>query len=93
MDLAFEYSLTDIESNCRRVCEKLFYDVSVPWCLRIRRAEAVLLVGQLFTDSSGSNLQEEMLGPDGKPLSAKQRVELALSSAVARAREDEANGQ
>ena len=74
---AWEMSALDVESTARAVCNKLLKDVSVPWQIRLRRANALQRLGRIFVDSSQGGSTE--VGDAG---TVKQQLEEALHKSV-----------
>lgn len=73
----WDISQLDIESTVRKVCEKVLKDVSVPWQIRYRRAEALLRLGRIFRDAGQVELRDI-----SQSQVAKQHLEEALYSAI-----------
>lgn len=50
LQTAWAAVVTDIDSTIKEVGRKLLKDKSVPWQIRVRRAQALLLLGQIFVE-------------------------------------------
>jgi hypothetical protein len=89
LELAWVINKRDIQSTLREVCKKLFDDAEVPKEDRMRRAEAVLLLGREFRTigmlaaKSGSN-NTKMNSED-----IKKRVAVATMTTMAKAQGQE----
>merc|ERR1719171_1862604 len=46
----WDVSCVDIESTVSHVCNKVLKDISIPWQLRVRRAQGLLRMGRVFRD-------------------------------------------
>mmetsp|Transcript_66134 Transcript_66134/g.175253 ORF Transcript_66134/g.175253 Transcript_66134/m.175253 type:complete len:862 (-) Transcript_66134:265-2850(-) len=77
LQTAWEMSALDVESTARAVCNKLLKDVSVPWQIRLRRANALQRLGRIFVDCSQGGSTE--VGDAG---TVKQQLEEALHKSV-----------
>merc|ERR1719217_355211 len=51
LETIWDVSAVDIESTVSHVCNKVLKDISVPWQLRVRRAQALLKLGRVFRDA------------------------------------------
>lgn len=73
----WDVSVVDIEDTVQKVCNKILKDVSVPWQLRLRRAQALARLGRTFRDVGqveSSDLTKSMV--------AKAHVEEALYGSI-----------
>lgn len=77
LQTAWEMSALDVESTAQTVCNKLLKDVSVPWQIRLRRANALQRLGRIFVDCSQGGSTE--VGDAG---TVKQQLEEALHKSV-----------
>ena len=57
--LAWALCSRDLEFTLKQVCRFFLRDVSVPWIIRIRRGQALLLLGRTFgaTSAAGTNTE------------------------------------
>mmetsp|Transcript_27235 Transcript_27235/g.63469 ORF Transcript_27235/g.63469 Transcript_27235/m.63469 type:complete len:736 (-) Transcript_27235:92-2299(-) len=80
---AFAAVVTDIDGTIKEVGRKLMKDKSVPWQIRLRRAQALQCLGEIFQDEGRKAL--EALGPEGTIMTsevAKERLQEALTGSV-----------
>merc|ERR1719198_98980 len=73
----WDVSCVDIESTVAHVCNKVLKDVSIPWQLRIRRAQALLRLGRVFRD-----VGQVEHGDFSQSQAAKQHLEEALYGSI-----------
>merc|ERR1712039_977035 len=73
----WDVSAVDIETTLRQVCDKALKDISVPWQIRFRRANALLRLGRVFRDVG----QVEYTDLSQSHV-AKQQLEEALYGAI-----------
>jgi len=73
----WDVSVMDIESTLHHVCDKVLKDISVPWIIRYRRAQALLRLGRLFRDVGQVELNDI-----SQSKVAKQHLEEALYGAI-----------
>eukprot|EP00929_Paragymnodinium_shiwhaense_P108875 TRINITY_DN75225_c0_g1_i1.p1 TRINITY_DN75225_c0_g1~~TRINITY_DN75225_c0_g1_i1.p1 ORF type:complete len:958 (-),score=220.14 TRINITY_DN75225_c0_g1_i1:219-3092(-) len=73
----WDVSASDVEETAQNVCNKLLKDISVPWQIRFRRAEALQLLGRIFKDVALS-AEENADSSD----SAKKKLEEALMGSI-----------
>uniref|UniRef100_A0A7S2QM11 J domain-containing protein n=1 Tax=Zooxanthella nutricula TaxID=1333877 RepID=A0A7S2QM11_9DINO len=60
LQTAWSYVVRDIDSTMKNVGRKFLQDKSVPWQIRVRRAQALQRLGQLFAEASqGASAQGE----------------------------------
>ncbi|OQS03917.1 hypothetical protein THRCLA_03800 [Thraustotheca clavata] len=52
LEIAWNYTVVDVESTLRNICFKLMKDSSVSAKDRVRRAEGLLIIGEIFMASS-----------------------------------------
>lgn len=52
LETAFSYVVRDIDSTMKRVCKKYLQDKSVPWQIRIRRANTLQRLGTIFSEEA-----------------------------------------
>jgi len=72
----WDVSQMDIESTLYKVCDKVLKDMSVPWQIRYRRAQALKRLGQMFRDAG--QVEKDISNSQV----AKQQLEEALYSAI-----------
>ncbi|KAJ3307024.1 hypothetical protein HDV03_003351 [Kappamyces sp. JEL0829] len=67
METLWNYTVVDVEGTLRVVCTKILKDSSVPYEVRIKRAEGLLMMGQIFqqfgqsAESGLSELEKQMM--------------------------------
>merc|ERR1712060_345030 len=84
LDGLWNATVLDIETTIREVVSKVLYDHAVPKDDRIKRAEAVEILGRVF--------QEAHLIDSDIKTTARQQVEEALRSVMEQARDKEDSG-
>jgi hypothetical protein len=88
LELAWAINVRDINQTLRKACKKLFVDASVPMEVRIRRAEAVRILGREFHSigkmSGGGRKKQQVDAED-----IKARVSVAAMATMARAQGQE----
>ncbi|CAD7940235.1 unnamed protein product [Amoebophrya sp. A120] len=60
LQLAWAICVRDLEETVKNVVKFLLKDVSVPWVLRIRRAQALLILGDIFLQVANEEDQPEV---------------------------------
>merc|ERR1719265_2279058 len=77
LQTAWELAAFDVESTAQEVCTKLLKDVSCPWQIRLRRAQALGHMSKIFLDASSRALSSsEASSP------AMKQLEEALKSSL-----------
>ncbi|KAF4693734.1 hypothetical protein FOZ60_010132 [Perkinsus olseni] len=71
---AWDMCALDIEHTVKIICKRVLMDISVPWQIRMRRAYALLRMGQIFEDMG--QVEDTKSSCDG----AKKKLEEALYS-------------
>jgi curved DNA-binding protein CbpA len=90
LELVWAINKSDIQSTLKVVCKKLFDDASVPKELRIKRAEAVRIMGREFqTIGKLSKRKDENFSAS----SIKARVAVATQTTMAKAQGQEVTKQ
>jgi len=86
---AWSYVVQDVDDTMKEVSKKLLRDKSVPWQIRIRRAQALQLVGQIFTETgmradAMQNSENCPAGrsPDERQVEAKAVIQEAFLGAM-----------
>jgi len=59
LETAWTSVVTDVDSTVKEVGRKLLKDKSVPWQIRVRRAQALEILGQIFLEVGESTLAEQ----------------------------------
>jgi len=73
----WDIAVVDISDTLQCVCNKVLKDVSIPWQLRVRRADALLVVARVFRDAN------KTYSPDLRNANvARQHLEEALMGSV-----------
>ncbi|KAF4654951.1 hypothetical protein FOL47_009682 [Perkinsus chesapeaki] len=71
---AWDMCALDIEHTVKIICKRVLMDISVPWQIRMRRAYALLRMGQIFEDMG--QVEDTKTSCEG----AKKKLEEALYS-------------
>jgi len=87
LELAWAINKRDIQSTLRKVCKKLFNDASVPKEVRLRRAQAVRLLGKEFKEvgTAAWKLNKNKLSADD----IKAKLSVAAMATMAKAQGQE----
>jgi curved DNA-binding protein CbpA len=91
LEFAWAVNKRDIQQTIRAVCQKLFDDASVPKPDRIRRAEAVRILGREF-QTTGKHYRSKNKGKKAKEFAADDalaRVAVATMTTMAKAQGQE----
>ena len=91
LELAWAINGRDIARTLKQVCLKLFSDASVTLEIRLKRAEAVKILGHEFLEIAKATLLTKAKGIDGKEI--KTRAEVAAMATLARAQGQELSGR
>jgi len=59
---AWAYVVRDIDDTMREVSRKLLQDKSVPWQIRVRRAQALRRLGEIFAEEGAAAAEKERTG-------------------------------
>jgi len=74
LQTAMAYVVRDIDSTSKEVCRKLLQDKSVPWQIRIRRAQALQILGLVFVEE-GLRVADSNKASSG-PVSEERKAEV-----------------
>ena len=85
--LAWAVNIRDISRTLKNACKKLFTDAEVPMPTRIRRAEAIQLIGDVFFSIGKSRGGEKYSVKDAADI--KARAEVAVMTTMAKAQGQE----
>mmetsp|Transcript_17071 Transcript_17071/g.25846 ORF Transcript_17071/g.25846 Transcript_17071/m.25846 type:complete len:516 (-) Transcript_17071:151-1698(-) len=87
LELVWALNKRDIQNTLKEVCKKLFSDASVPKEIRLRRAEAVRLLGKEFKEvgSAAAKLNKAKMSADD----IKAKVSVAAMATMAKAQGQE----
>jgi hypothetical protein len=83
MDMAFAFILSDIANAVQGACWRLFFDSDVDSATRLRRAEALDILGQEFvqrgrTDNRGSNTTGECVDKSARSDEVREKMTRAF---------------
>ncbi len=90
LELAWAINVRDISKTLKDVCHKLFTDSSVDMDLRIKRAEAIKIIGREFyaMGNASGNIKNETESKDNTE-EIKLRAEIAAMTTLAKAQGQE----
>lgn len=91
LELVWAINRSDIQSTLKVVCKKLFDDASVPKELRLKRAEAVRIMGREFQKIG--KLHKKRTSENFSANSIKARVAVAAQTTMAKAQGQEVSKQ
>lgn len=78
MKTAWYFVVRDIDTTMKNVCRKFLQDKSVPWQIRIRRAEALRRLGQIFCEEAKTAAASAAHEPAVTPEEVKAKLQEAL---------------
>jgi len=79
---AWSYVVRDIDTTSKEVARKLLQDKSVPWQIRIRRAQALRHLGQIFVEEGLKAEQAASGSMEGRKAEAKAVLQEAFLGAM-----------
>jgi curved DNA-binding protein CbpA len=87
LELVWAINVRDISNTLKNVCNKVFNDSSVPHAERLKRVEAVRILGREFYNAGKAAGGNEIIGIDAKEIRA--RASVAVMATVAKAQGQE----
>mmetsp|Transcript_48960 Transcript_48960/g.118557 ORF Transcript_48960/g.118557 Transcript_48960/m.118557 type:complete len:517 (-) Transcript_48960:75-1625(-) len=90
LELAWAINVRDITKTLKQVCYKLFHDASVDYDARLRRAEAVQILGREFRSiGEVSETMKDVTATADSTAEIKLRAEIAAMTTLAKAQGQE----
>ncbi|CAE8675384.1 unnamed protein product [Polarella glacialis] len=80
LQTAWAAVVTDIDGTIKEVGRKLLKDKSVPWQIRVRRAQALAILGRVFVEESAKAVAAK--GTSESPMISSEAAKNILQEAL-----------